>query len=213
MDHARPQGLEHCRWGDPGRAEEEPDHVAPTGETDPVRDSWAEVVSAGEAFPGSANPGNASTIGGGMRVTVSQLHEDRDRFDHDWKELSAHVREERSDLVLLPEMPFSRWSRISLRLRPRGVGGGASRTRPCLGDAPRPGSCLSRGISPGGARRPTPQRRLRLGTGGRVPNGASQALPARPSGLPIALLVPEHGRSFASFSDLLRSVGSHYCSS
>jgi len=44
-----------------------------------------------------------------MRVTVSQLHEDRDRFDHDWKELSAHVREERSDLVLLPEMPFSRW--------------------------------------------------------------------------------------------------------
>ena len=44
-----------------------------------------------------------------MRVTVCQLADERDRFDEQWKALCAHVRAERSTLVLLPELPFARW--------------------------------------------------------------------------------------------------------
>jgi len=44
-----------------------------------------------------------------MRVTVCQLADERDRFEDDWKALCAHVRTERSALVLLPELPFARW--------------------------------------------------------------------------------------------------------
>lgn len=44
-----------------------------------------------------------------MRVTVCQLAEDRERFGRDWSELARHVTSEGSDLVVLPEMPFSPW--------------------------------------------------------------------------------------------------------
>lgn len=44
-----------------------------------------------------------------MRVTVCQLSDERDGFASDWEGLVAHVKSESSDLVLLPEMPFSRW--------------------------------------------------------------------------------------------------------
>ena len=44
-----------------------------------------------------------------MRVTVCQLRDERDAFDADWAELCAHTRRARSELVLLPEMPFARW--------------------------------------------------------------------------------------------------------
>jgi len=44
-----------------------------------------------------------------VRVTVCQLADERDRFDEQWKALCAHVRSERSTLVLLPELPFARW--------------------------------------------------------------------------------------------------------
>jgi N-carbamoylputrescine amidase len=44
-----------------------------------------------------------------MRVTVCQMRDDADGFDVDWADLCAHVRRERSELVLLPEMPFARW--------------------------------------------------------------------------------------------------------
>ncbi|HEX7980687.1 MAG TPA: carbon-nitrogen hydrolase family protein [Gemmatimonadaceae bacterium] len=44
-----------------------------------------------------------------MRVTVCQLADERDRFEDEWKALCAHVRDERSALVLLPELPFARW--------------------------------------------------------------------------------------------------------
>jgi N-carbamoylputrescine amidase len=44
-----------------------------------------------------------------MRVTVCQLSDQRRGFESDWRELCAHVREQGSDLVLLPEMPFSDW--------------------------------------------------------------------------------------------------------
>jgi len=44
-----------------------------------------------------------------MRVTVCQLRDERQAFDADWAELCAHTRSARSELVLLPEMPFARW--------------------------------------------------------------------------------------------------------
>ena len=47
-----------------------------------------------------------------MRVTVCQMRDERDGFETDWAELCAHIRRERSELVLLPEMPFARWFAI-----------------------------------------------------------------------------------------------------
>jgi predicted amidohydrolase len=44
-----------------------------------------------------------------MKITVCQLHNGREAFAADWEGLVAHVRAERSDLVLLPEMPFFPW--------------------------------------------------------------------------------------------------------
>jgi predicted amidohydrolase len=44
-----------------------------------------------------------------MKLTVCQLHNARDAFAADWDRLVAHVKSERSDLVLLPEMPFFTW--------------------------------------------------------------------------------------------------------
>src|SRR5215472_240846 len=44
-----------------------------------------------------------------MKITVCQLHNDRDDFAADWDHLVSHVRAQHSDLVLLPEMPFFRW--------------------------------------------------------------------------------------------------------
>ena len=41
-----------------------------------------------------------------MKVTVCQFHDDPKAFEIDWQMLVAHVRIERSDFVLLPEMPF-----------------------------------------------------------------------------------------------------------
>ena len=44
-----------------------------------------------------------------MKVTVCQLHNEREAFAADWDRLVAHVKAQRSDLVLLPEMPFYPW--------------------------------------------------------------------------------------------------------
>jgi predicted amidohydrolase len=44
-----------------------------------------------------------------MKVTVCQLHNEREAFAADWDRLVAHVKAQRSDLVLLPEMPFFPW--------------------------------------------------------------------------------------------------------
>jgi N-carbamoylputrescine amidase len=44
-----------------------------------------------------------------MKVTVCQLGNHPADFVQDWKRLAAHVSNERSDLVLLPEMAFSPW--------------------------------------------------------------------------------------------------------
>lgn len=44
-----------------------------------------------------------------MRVTVCELRDEAAGFAQDWAALAAHARAERSDLVLLPEMPFAPW--------------------------------------------------------------------------------------------------------
>jgi predicted amidohydrolase len=44
-----------------------------------------------------------------MKITVCQLHNARDAFAVDWDRLVAHVKAQRSELVLLPEMPFFPW--------------------------------------------------------------------------------------------------------
>ncbi|MGQ0642881.1 MAG: carbon-nitrogen hydrolase family protein [Gemmatimonadaceae bacterium] len=44
-----------------------------------------------------------------MRVTVCELSDDATGFARDWDRLASHVSTERSELVLLPEMPFFPW--------------------------------------------------------------------------------------------------------
>jgi len=49
-----------------------------------------------------------------MRVTVCELHDERNAFVRDWELLVAHVKAQRSELVLLPEMPFCSWFATTL---------------------------------------------------------------------------------------------------
>jgi predicted amidohydrolase len=44
-----------------------------------------------------------------MKVTVCELPDHRKAFESAWEELVSFVREQQSDLVLLPELPFSSW--------------------------------------------------------------------------------------------------------
>lgn len=44
-----------------------------------------------------------------MRVSVCQLSPEPGALEREWEALTAHTRAERSDLVLLPEMPFHPW--------------------------------------------------------------------------------------------------------
>ena len=50
-----------------------------------------------------------------MNITVCELNDDPKAFAEDWQALAAHVRAERSQLVLLPEMPFAPWFALSPR--------------------------------------------------------------------------------------------------
>lgn len=53
-----------------------------------------------------------------MKVTVCELNDEMDAFKSDWEHLSAHVRQEASQLVLLPEMPFFPWFARTLPFDP-----------------------------------------------------------------------------------------------
>lgn len=53
-----------------------------------------------------------------MRITVCQLPNDPTAFEDAWTGLCDHTRQNRSELVLLPEMPFSRWLADSPVRRP-----------------------------------------------------------------------------------------------
>lgn len=44
-----------------------------------------------------------------LKVTVTQMSHEPERFAQEWEQLVAHVHKEQSQLVLLPEMPFSPW--------------------------------------------------------------------------------------------------------
>ncbi len=44
-----------------------------------------------------------------MKVTVCQLRNDADGLEADWERLVQHAKKQASQLVLLPEMPFSPW--------------------------------------------------------------------------------------------------------
>jgi predicted amidohydrolase len=44
-----------------------------------------------------------------MKVTVSELSDKETNFMADWIELKIHLDQNRPDLFLLPEMPFSKW--------------------------------------------------------------------------------------------------------
>jgi N-carbamoylputrescine amidase len=44
-----------------------------------------------------------------MKITVCELPDDRSAFASEWVRLARHVKRESSDMVLLPEIPFSHW--------------------------------------------------------------------------------------------------------
>ncbi|GCE07266.1 carbon-nitrogen hydrolase family protein [Dictyobacter aurantiacus] len=44
-----------------------------------------------------------------MKVTVCEFPDERKAFAQVWEEFVVYVREQRSELVLLPELPFSAW--------------------------------------------------------------------------------------------------------
>jgi N-carbamoylputrescine amidase len=44
-----------------------------------------------------------------LKITVCQMNDDRKLFARDWFLLVEHVKREMSEMVLLPEMPFSSW--------------------------------------------------------------------------------------------------------
>jgi N-carbamoylputrescine amidase len=44
-----------------------------------------------------------------VKVTVCELTNEPGEFERDWQALATHVQMQRSDLVLLPEMPFHPW--------------------------------------------------------------------------------------------------------
>ncbi|MFN7037233.1 MAG: carbon-nitrogen hydrolase family protein [Bellilinea sp.] len=54
-----------------------------------------------------------------IRVTVCQMRDDPQGLSQDWTTLVNHVRQERCDLVLLPEMPFAPWVMLDNQVSPQ----------------------------------------------------------------------------------------------
>jgi N-carbamoylputrescine amidase len=44
-----------------------------------------------------------------MKITVCELNNEPEAFARNWEKLTGHVKQEKSDLILLPEMPFYPW--------------------------------------------------------------------------------------------------------
>lgn len=61
-----------------------------------------------------------------MRVTVCELSNKEKRFKKEWEKLVRHVQKKKSDLVLLPELPFSEWiaytNKVSDDLKAESIG-------------------------------------------------------------------------------------------
>lgn len=54
-----------------------------------------------------------------MKITVCQLGDNPVDFARDWERLAAHVKTVQSDMILLPEMPFSPWFAWSPKYEPK----------------------------------------------------------------------------------------------
>jgi len=44
-----------------------------------------------------------------MKVTVCEMSDNEDNFIDDWNQLKIHLDQNKTDLLLLPEMPFCKW--------------------------------------------------------------------------------------------------------
>lgn len=44
-----------------------------------------------------------------MKVTVCQLSNDIKKFENEWEKLVSHCKLNKSEILLLPEMPFYSW--------------------------------------------------------------------------------------------------------
>src|ERR1043165_1407063 len=44
-----------------------------------------------------------------MKATICELSDDEINFVEDWKQLINHLNENKTDLLLMPEMPFCKW--------------------------------------------------------------------------------------------------------
>ena len=53
-----------------------------------------------------------------MKVTVCELSDNEDDFIQDWNELAIHLDQNRPDLLLLPELPFSKWIAYEKEVNP-----------------------------------------------------------------------------------------------
>ena len=98
-----------------------------------------------------------------MKVTVCELPNDQSQFPAAWERLAEHVARERSELVLLPEMPFYHWlaqeKEANARELDRGGRGSRVLDRPFRGFGSGAGAQHPPGHPPGDR----PQRRLSLG--------------------------------------------------
>ena len=60
-----------------------------------------------------------------MKVTVCEMSDNEDNFIGDWNQLVNHLYQNKTDLLLLPEMPFSKWiaseREVSRELKKRSV--------------------------------------------------------------------------------------------
>ena len=85
-----------------------------------------------------------------MRVTVCELRTSPGALEQDWDGLVAHVAEQSSDLVVLPEMGFAPWSAAE-RPGPEDADA-APRQGPQAVDAQRVELCLQRVVDRHGER-------------------------------------------------------------
>src|SRR5512145_39678 len=65
-----------------------------------------EVIEVATRVPRASKLLRCDEVATPMRVTVTQMHDAPADFARDWVRLAEHVRLERSEVVLLPEMPF-----------------------------------------------------------------------------------------------------------
>jgi len=83
-----------------------------------------------------------------MNVTVTQMSDGRRKFEREWGALCRHARENSSDLVLLPEMPFSSWFCSSPKFDPEAWEGVVEEHREWTGRLGELGAPMVLGTSP-----------------------------------------------------------------